>query len=304
VNPSDHASAGAERDPASAERDPARGERDPARGERDYVLGTHDAEITRLGFQHSVWRDEVHQAWRTAGIGPGASVLDVGAGPGFASLDLAELVGSGGRVVAVERSRRFLDLLTAEAAARGLANITATELDLMVDPLPLPHPATGYDAAWCRWVACFVPDPALLVRKIAGALRPGGRAVFHEYSDYGTYGLLPRDPAVAGFVEAVFESWRMLGGEPNIARVLPHTLAEHGLALEHVRPIARAARPTDRLWNWPAGFARTNVPRLVELGIRSAEWGREVLDAIESAERDAAAVFITPTVLEIVAVKR
>ena len=284
-----------------------------ARTERGYVLGTHDAELERLAFQHSVWRDEVLRAWNSAGLGPGARVLDVGAGPGFASLDLAALVGDSGRVVAVERSRRFLDFLEREIRDRGLTNVATAELDLMVDPLPRADAGAarnatdadrGFDAAWCRWVACFVPDPALLVRRMAEALRPGGRAVFHEYVEYGSYSVLPRDPAVDGFVAAVFESWRSLGGEPDIARVLPRMLADAGLSITHVRPIARAARPTDRLWHWPAGFARINVPRLVELGLRSDAWGREVIAAIDAAERDEASVFITPTVLEIIAVKR
>ena len=43
---------------------------------------------------------------------------------------------------------------------------------------------------------------------------------------------------------------------------------------------------------------------MVELGVRSEAWGRAVLDAVDRAEKDPAAIFITPTVLEIVAVKR
>lgn len=43
---------------------------------------------------------------------------------------------------------------------------------------------------------------------------------------------------------------------------------------------------------------------MVELGVRSESWGREVLDAVARAERDPSSIFITPTVLEIIAVKR
>ena len=59
------------------------------RGDGDYLLGTHDDEIARLALQHRVWRPRVLDAWRRAGIGPGDRVIDIGAGPGFASLDLA-----------------------------------------------------------------------------------------------------------------------------------------------------------------------------------------------------------------------
>ncbi len=87
--------------------------------EKAYVLGTHDEELARLGVQHRAWRERALGAWRRGGIGPGSTVLDVGCGPGYASLDLAELVGSGGRVVAVGKSARFLDALNTMSKARG-----------------------------------------------------------------------------------------------------------------------------------------------------------------------------------------
>ena len=59
------------------------------RDENDYILGTHDAEIARLRLQHGVWREQVLDCWRRAGIGPGHTVVDIGCGPGFASVALA-----------------------------------------------------------------------------------------------------------------------------------------------------------------------------------------------------------------------
>jgi SAM-dependent methyltransferase len=87
--------------------------------ERDYVLGTHDAELERLGLQHRLWRPRMLDAWRRAGSGAGQTVLDVGAGPGYAALDLAEIVGPTGRVLALERSRRFLGALAPHARPRA-----------------------------------------------------------------------------------------------------------------------------------------------------------------------------------------
>ena len=67
----------------------------------DYVLGTHNEEHARLGMQHSLWREFVLDAWNRAGIGAGSSVVVVGGGPGFATMDLAEIVGATGHVTAV-----------------------------------------------------------------------------------------------------------------------------------------------------------------------------------------------------------
>ena len=72
--------------------------------ERDYVLGTHDEELARLCLQHRIWRRVALDCWAYAGITLGSRVLDLGAGPGYAAADLAEIVGPTGKVVALERS--------------------------------------------------------------------------------------------------------------------------------------------------------------------------------------------------------
>ena len=66
-----------------------------------------------------MWRERVQQFWDRAGIGEGMRVLDVGAGPGYATLDLAARVGPGGEVIAVERSERFVAHGTAQCLARN-----------------------------------------------------------------------------------------------------------------------------------------------------------------------------------------
>jgi precorrin-6B methylase 2 len=67
---------------------------------------------------------------------PGHSVLDLGCGPGFASLDLAGLVGSGGGVVAIAKSQRFPTTLQRTCRERGVANIATHQADLDADELP------------------------------------------------------------------------------------------------------------------------------------------------------------------------
>jgi 16S rRNA G527 N7-methylase RsmG len=48
--------------------------------------------VARLGLQHHVWQSRVLDAWRRAGFGAGQRLADIGSGPGFAALDLAEIV--------------------------------------------------------------------------------------------------------------------------------------------------------------------------------------------------------------------
>jgi protein-L-isoaspartate O-methyltransferase len=135
--------------------------------ERDYVLGTHEEEVARLGLQHRVWRPVVLDCWQKAGVTIGSRVLDVGAGPGYATVDLAEIVGPGGTVTALERSSNFLRAMEESCRSRGLTKVRIQEADLMTDALP----EGNYDFSWCRWVASFVSDPHLLVKNLAYVLR-------------------------------------------------------------------------------------------------------------------------------------
>jgi SAM-dependent methyltransferase len=233
-------------------------------------------------------------------------VLDVGAGPGFATADLGEMVGADGEVVGLERSARFVAAARRRCAHRGLTNVRVEETDLMTDAPDAPDvpgamPAAGFDAAWCRWVACFVSSPELLVQRIARALRPGGAAIFHEYEDYATWRLLPPRTEVERFVADVMASWRATGGEPDIARTLPALLARSGFIVRHVRPIVFTVRPADFIWQWPAAFLRSGVRRLVELGCIDEAFAERVTREFDLAERDPSTLMVTPLVLEIVA---
>lgn len=265
--------------------------------ERDYVLGTHDEEIERLGLQHRVWRPLVLDAFRRAGIGPGASVVDVGAGPGFASTDLAEIVGSSGKILAVERSRRFLDAIEDRARRLGLANIETLERDVA---------ESGFgegvaDSTWCRWLLSFVANPRRTVGNIAAALKPGGLAVFHEYADYGAWRTLPPDPDVERFRGLVMQSWCDAGGEPDVALHLPGWLAEEGMEIVEMRPLVHVARKGDFIWQWPASFMASGARRLAELGYVEAEEADRLATALDRLPEGS--WMVTPLVLEVIARK-
>ncbi len=269
----------------------------------DYVLGTHNDEHARLGMQHSLWREFVLDAWKRAGICTGTRVVDVGAGPGFATMDLADIVGGTGHVTAVEISSKFAQEVKDQANVRGLNNVSVQILDLMHDDIPLATAGAEFDAAWCRWVCMFVPDVGALVRRVHNALRAGGVAVFHEYVHYETYGLQPPTPGIDSFTQAAMKSFSARGGNANIAGTLLKELRQHGFETMSIKPIARAARPHEPLWQWPAGFIRTYLPRLIELGQVDNAFTANVLAELARAEQDPQSIMLTPTVLEIIARK-
>ena len=97
------------------------------KSDAEYVLGTHAEEVARLGLQHRVWRPVVTECWQRVGITHGWRVLDAGAGPGYATADLAQIVGPAGAVLAIERSARFLKVARARCQSLGLTNVEFRE---------------------------------------------------------------------------------------------------------------------------------------------------------------------------------
>jgi SAM-dependent methyltransferase len=268
--------------------------------ERDYVLGTHDEEIARLAVQHRVWRPRALDAWRRADFSLGQTLIDVGCGPGYATVDLADIVGSSGRIVAIDRSRRFLSTLEATRSQRRLDHIDTLELDL--DEAALPDLAA--DGAWCRWVFAFVKRPRTLLTRIGAALRPGGRIVLHEYFDYSTWRISPRSEEFEEFVQVVMQTWRASGGEPDIGLDLPRWLEELGFEIRERRPIIDIVPAANYVWQWPKSFVDSGARRLVDLGHLTEDRAKVISRAFAACEGTPGAVMITPGVVEIIAVRR
>ena len=265
-----------------------------------YVLGTDEAERVRLRDQHKIWRDNTLDLWRRAGIGAGSHVLDVGAGPGFASSDLCEIVGPTGRVVAAERSVHYIQACQNLKISRSYDHLSIASVDLMRDPLPEGR----FDASWCRWVCSFLPDPEALIKKLSTALKPGGRAVFAEYVNYGTWRMLPGEAMVETFVNRVISDWTKSGSKADAAPLVLEALGKHGFEIIETRPRIFCCKPGDPFWRWVTDYMRVNTARNLADGVIDQAWATEFLAMLDRAEKSGEPRMMTPMLLEIIARRR
>ena len=265
--------------------------------EEPYLLGTDPEEGRRLETQHRLWSREAHDLWDRAGFGPGDRLLDLGCGPGFASVELADRVGAGGHVLAVDESPRFIETLVREGQRRGLSQLAARVEQ--VESLRLE--SGSLDGAFARWLFCFLPDPAPVVERVVSGLRPGGRFVVWDYLNYRATKLHPSSPACDRVLEAVEESWRLTGGDLNVGARLPGLLAGAGCSVVDLVPIVRFARPGTELWEWPTGFFFGYVPRLVEAGLLTEAERRAFEAEWHEREGDPGAFLSPPPMVGIVA---
>lgn len=106
-----------------------------------------------------------------AGIDRGQTVLDVAAGAGCQTLDIADRVGAEGAVVASDISEGILTYALGKAVRAGHGNVrihVADAEDLRLDD-------EMFDAAVCRLGLMFLPNPVRGLTEIHRVLKPGGR---------------------------------------------------------------------------------------------------------------------------------
>jgi ubiquinone/menaquinone biosynthesis C-methylase UbiE len=123
-----------------------------------------------------------HVALLRPGVPPGGSWADIGAGDGAFTLALADLLGPGGSIVAIDRDGRALK----RNAAATHERFPATQLRTLVGDLTKPLDVDG-DGGLDGIVAAnslhYVPSERQsdVVRDLAAYLKPGARFVVVEY---------------------------------------------------------------------------------------------------------------------------
>lgn len=116
----------------------------------------------------------------TAVDGRAGTWMDVGAGAGTFTRALVHLLGQGSQIYAVDANANALARLSQWATREG-ASVIPVVADF-TRQLELPglgqRPLDGILAANALH---FVPDPAKVLARLVGRLRPGGRVVLIEY---------------------------------------------------------------------------------------------------------------------------
>ncbi len=148
-----------------------------------------------------------HVALIRGGVeGMAASWLELGAGDGAFTIALADVLGSGGRITAVDRDARALRR-NAEVMRGRFPAVAFTPLD---DDFTRDLPAGPFDGVLAANSLHFVADRSGVLTAIRDRLVPGGRLVVVEYdADRGnpwvphpfSFGTWRREAVAAGLAE-------------------------------------------------------------------------------------------------------
>ena len=232
-----------------------------------YVLGHSDRELNRLQAQARLIGPITERFFREAGIDSGMRVLDVGSGAGDVSFLAADIVGESGEIVGVDRAPAALELGRARAVAGARRNVIFVEGDPCQMAIDKP-----FDAVIGRYVLMFQRDPAAMLRKLAGHVRPGGLIAFHEI-DWGGITSCPAIPTFERCLRWGAETLRLSGAETQMGRNLYSTFISAGLSPPTLRleALVRGAAHSSDLLHLFTELMATLLPDMERLGVASAD---------------------------------
>lgn len=259
----------------------------------DYVLGHGDPELARLQHQARLMAPATRAILRLAGVAPGMRVLDLGTGPGDVALAAAELVGTDGEVVGIDREEKALRLARQRARAQGLPHVTFHLGDVT------DWRGEGqFDVIVGRLILLYCPEPAAVIRHHIGSLTRGGRYVAMEY-DMVAARAEPPCPTADRATGWVVEAFRRAGMDPSLGVRLGTILTQAGLTSPTVlgfQPYVHAATDGAQAL---AGIIATLLPLIERTGVADpAEVDITTLHVRLAAELAAAeAAVVMPTLV-------
>jgi len=257
----------------------------------DYVLGTDDAELERLAFQHGVWREVTERLLDDLQLAPGDRVADLGCGPGLVLDALRARVGERGEVLGVDESPRWEQVVRARGARARFVRSRLEELELE---------AGAWQGLFARWVLSFPPDPGALVARLARALAPGGRLAVLDYNHEGL-SLFPESEGFRAVVRATRALYASRGGDVWIAGRLPGMLRAAGLEVAPPRVDVLCGGPDSPAFRWADMFFPHHSAGMVAAGLLAPEERARFLEEWSARRADPDAMFFSPLVVSLVA---
>ncbi len=156
-------------------------------------------------------------------------VLDIGTGPGFLALEMASLIGSGGKIVGIDTSEPMLEL--ARSRCSGISWIELQE----GSATRLPLQDASFDVAASVQVFEYIADVSKALSEMYRVLRPGGRAAIVS-TDWESLVWHSHDKARMDRVLAAFKEHCAL---PDLPRSLGAKLKQAGFTLGDQRVIVQ-----------------------------------------------------------------
>jgi len=227
-----------------------------------------------------------------AGVAHGMRVIEIGCGGGEITQVLAELVGSSGAVVAIDRNQDALAIARDRMKEQKIEHVQLVSADAAGDLTSLRSlEHESFDVLAGRRVLMYLQDPAEVLRRLARWLRSGGLVVFEETEST----MVPaRTSPMAAHDQAVEWLRRMLvaeGANTSMGFSLPATLVKAGLRFERIR--AEAVIQGQGTQFPLSALLKLVQPRVISAGIATQAEIDSLAARLDAESRDPTCVYVS-----------
>jgi ubiquinone/menaquinone biosynthesis C-methylase UbiE len=156
---------------------------------------------------------EADEVMNRAGIRPGMTVADIGAGEGYYTIRLAARVGEDGRVLAQDVVPEVRNALAERVNRERLDNVSVK----LGEPADPKLPANSFDRIFMVHMYHEIADPYEFLWNLRPALKAGGQVIVVDADrPTGSHGtppaLLRCELAAVGYAQVRFEAMPQVGG--------------------------------------------------------------------------------------------
>jgi ubiquinone/menaquinone biosynthesis C-methylase UbiE len=255
---------------------------DTERGSDGYALARDPLEYERLRAQSRVWEAATGRLLDGVALGPGASCLDAGCGPGETMRLMAHRVGPSGRVTGIDvdaclgaQAMTMLDDAGHRQCRFAPHDITADE----------PIPGAPFDLVYARLLLFHLPERVKVLRRLWDAVGSGGHLLVQDY-DIRSVGVVPMLESLEGLRRGIVDAFSAAGCDVQIGARLPELFAQAGIGVPDGTDVCGRLEPLSGAARMLSGVYRSLLPSAMAHGLTTEQGAAATLTEVaRDAER-------------------
>ena len=245
-----------------------------------YALGHTPEEYERLRMQARVWEVATGRLLDQVGLGPGASCLDAGCGPGETMRAMAERVGPAGRVLGIDADPALGAMTLAMLHGAGHRHCSFQAQDLTAAE---PIPGAPFDLVYARLLLFHLPQRVDVLARLWDAVAPGGHLLVQDY-DLRGISTLPQLDWVGELLRVWTGAFGAVGADVSAGTRLPQLFAQAGVGTPDGTDVAGRIEPLATGRIIMEGAFRSVLPTALAHGVTTEA---DAAAALASIDRDA-----------------